>query len=499
VRRAAWALAAVLAALSAGAAHADAPRERFTLGGYFRVMARPDLQGGDGRLGLWNLSGRLLNEGPYAALEAKLNILQDAPGRLEPWAAVHAKVEGGSVQGADPFNGALMQYRMTQLYVRAGNVLLDGVVWQLGTLHTYFGDLGLYDMRPSDLFFETVGLSARLNRPRFEAVVAVGDSGFFLRGASGYQAVPTVGGNFRFRALPGKLEVGVGGQLMAEPHVDGSRRAAYQTPGITYEDYARREVSLRFLEENPTLDRLFPAPEAARAESFKLVGYVGFGGFGPVRWNNLFVNFLRQHPDAPVTEGVGGRSFSIHVTKFTDERYQFNAGNELQLRVLPDRLDVNWGLLFGHHVDLDDRIRASEANRTFFSTVVRGQLYLTPTVHLLVEGSAAREESHNGNLYRLHVDSVFQSARGVSDARGLEYGDSRVRETYQLKGGVVFNPAGRGIYTRPSLRLLYGAQYSNVHAAFGSGFVESLDDANLFRGPERHWHHVVSIEAEGWF
>ncbi|MBM4378071.1 MAG: hypothetical protein FJ086_02030 [Deltaproteobacteria bacterium] len=490
---------AVLLALAALPARADAPRERFTLGGYFRVMARPDLQGGDGRLGLWNLSGRLLNEGPYAALEAKLDILQDAPGRFEPWAAVHAKVEGGSVQGTDVFNGSLTQYRMSQLYVRAGNVLLDGVVWQLGTLHTYFGDLGLYDMRPSDLFFETVGLSARVNRPRFEAVVAVGDSGFFLRGASGYQAVPTVGGNVRWRALPGRLEVGVGGQLMAEPHVAGSRRAAYQTPGISYEDYARREVALRFLEANPTLDRLFPAPNAARAESFKLVGYLGFGGFGPVRWNNLFVNFLRLHPDAPVTEQVAGRTFSIHVTNFTDERYQLNAGNELQLRVLPDVLDVNWGLLFGHHVDLDDRVRASEANRTFYSTVVRGQLYLTSTVHLLLEGSAAREESRNGNLYRLHVDSVFQSARGVSDARGLEYGDARVRETYQLKGGVVFNPAGRGIYTRPSLRLLYGAQYSNVHAAFGSGFVESLDEANLFRGPERHWHHVVSIEAEGWF
>ncbi|MEN9796765.1 MAG: hypothetical protein RL653_461 [Pseudomonadota bacterium] len=491
--------AALLLCLLPAAARADAPRDRFTLGGYFRVMARPDLQGGDGRLGLWNLSGRLLNEGPYAALEAKLDILQDAPGRSEPWAAVHAKVEGGSVQGTDVFNGSLTQYRVSQLYVRAGNVLLDGVVWQLGTLHTYFGDLGLYDLRPSDLLFETVGLSARLNRPRFEAVLALGDSGFFLRGASGYQAVPTVAGNFRFRAIPGRLELGVGGQYMVEPHVAGSRRAAYQTPGISYEDYARREVALRFLEANPTLDLLFPAPAAARADSFKLVGYVGFGGFGPVRWNNLFVNFLKRHPDAPVTEVAGGRTFTVHVTGFTDERYQVNAGNELQLRVIPDVLDVNWGVLFGHHVDLDDRVRATENNRTFVSTVVRAQGYVTPTVHLLLEGSAAREESHNGNLYRLHVDSVFQSARGVSDLRGLEYGDARVRETYQLKGGVVFNPAGRGIYNRPSLRLLYGAQYSNVHAAFGSGFVESLDDANLFRGPERHWHHVVSIEAEGWF
>ena len=38
------------------------------VGGYARVMARPDLQGGTGRLGYWNLYGRLLNEGPYLSL-----------------------------------------------------------------------------------------------------------------------------------------------------------------------------------------------------------------------------------------------------------------------------------------------------------------------------------------------------------------------------------------------------------------------------------------------
>jgi len=46
------------------------------VGGYFRVMTRPDFQGGDGRLGYWNLYGRLLNEGPFVALETQLHLLR---------------------------------------------------------------------------------------------------------------------------------------------------------------------------------------------------------------------------------------------------------------------------------------------------------------------------------------------------------------------------------------------------------------------------------------
>ena len=44
-----------------------------SVGGYMRVMTRPDFQGGDGRLGYWNLYGRLLNEGPFVALESQLS------------------------------------------------------------------------------------------------------------------------------------------------------------------------------------------------------------------------------------------------------------------------------------------------------------------------------------------------------------------------------------------------------------------------------------------
>ena len=53
---------------------------------------------------------------------------------------------------------------------------------------------------------------------------------------------------------------------------------------------------------------------------------------------------------------------------------------------------------------------------------------------------------------------------------------------------------------RPSLRVLYGVQYSNMHDAFGNSFVQTLDQFNQFHETgDRHWHHVVGLEAEAWF
>jgi hypothetical protein len=127
------------------------------------------------------------------------------------------------------------------------------------------------------------------------------------------------------------------------------------------------------------------------------------------------------------------------------------------------------------------------------------QLYATRTLHLLAESSVAREHSEQGNLYREHFDSVFKNNGGIPDDRGFEYGDSDTRDTWQMKAGVVLNPSGPGIFTRPSLRLLYGLQYSSQQAAYGNAFVDSLDQYNVFAGTESHWHSVVAIEAEAWF
>ena len=148
--------------------------------GYFRVSTRPDFQGGDGKLGYWNLYGRLLNEGPYATLELRLNLLEQEATSSEVWTSVHAKIEGGSIGNADAGNGSLANLRLSEVYVEAGNVLIPGVTWRIGTLDTYFGTLGLYDMWPARLFYETVGLSARLKHKSMELLLEIKNSNFHI-------------------------------------------------------------------------------------------------------------------------------------------------------------------------------------------------------------------------------------------------------------------------------------------------------------------------------
>jgi hypothetical protein len=490
--------AVALALLMTRPARAEVSADRFHGAGYLRIMTRPDFQGGDGRLGFWNLYGRLLNEGPWAALALKLDLLERDPVGGTPWANVQARIEGGSVSGADARMGSLEAYRMMQLYAQAGNILIDGVTWQIGSLDYYLGDLGLYDVRLAEVFFDTIGLSARYDTRALELLVGVGDAGFSIRGAR-YSTVFTAGGLARVRLLD-KLELGAGGQVYYEPEVEGNRFAPHQTPDIPFEDYLRGEAAMRWVMDHPGMENMFPRPQPTSSESWKLIGYLGFGGIGPLRWNNLFANFLLRHPDGFVTETFEGRDYFIYVEGFTDERYQVNVGNEMQLVLWPGRLDAVWGILYGKHWNHDNSIAATDDDRTYASTVLRLQAYATERVHLLMETSIASEKSEEGNLYREHADSVFRSSGGLQDPRGLEFGDAAERRTWQGKIGWVLNPLGTGIYTRPSLRVLYGVQWSSQQAAFGNSFVTSLDESNIFGQPrELHWHHVVALEAEAWF
>jgi hypothetical protein len=505
--------------LPCGAGRAETQADRFGAGGYFRIMTRPDLQGGDSRLGYWNLYGRLLNEGPWGALELKLDVLQSTPGSNDVWASLHTKIEGGSFANSDANQGWLGQFRVSQMYVRAGNILFPHVTWQLGTLDSYFGDLGLYDMKPAQIFFDTVGLSGRYDDGPIEILLGLGDAGYFLRGTKGqvgrslvdvpggqipYSTILSGGGYLRVR-LGEHLEMGGGGQGYYEPEVRGNRFAPHDTPNVAYEDFVRGEVVQHYLDNNPGMEEMFGRNDATRpvarsSTSVKLVGYLGFGKLGPVRWSSLFANWLKRHPDNFVAEHYQGRDYTIYVADLTDERLQINVGNEMQLTLIPERLDAVWAMIYGRFVDADNTIKPGDDNREFYSTVLRFQVYLTPTIHLLLENAFARERSLNGKLWRQHYDSLFTNDGAIADARGLQYGDTAQRITWQGKGGVVFNPLGTGIYTRPSLRLLYGTQYSNVHNAFGNNFADSLDQYNQFpERRDRHWHSVVAIEAEAWF
>lgn len=484
----------MIALLWMAAAHAG----NVDIGGYFRVMARPDLQGGNGRLGYWNLYGRLLNEGPYGMVDLRYDVLAPEPGSDAPWTSVHARVEGGSIANADPGNGSLSLFRLSQVYVKSGNVLLNDVTWQLGTLEYFFGDLGLYDIRPATLFFQTVGLSALYQTDPFELLIGLGDSGYAVHGLR-YEAIPTVGGAARIS--PGKhVELGLGGELKWEQGVAGSLNAPYQTPGVAYEDWVRGEVVESYLQEfGDDLIDYFPAAEARTSRSYAVIGQLGFGGLGPLRWNNLFVRWERLHPERSTFEDGPDEPIEIWVHDFTDQRTQFIVGDEAQLTLVPRRLDTAIAGLYGNQWDLDNQLTPSDFDRTYLSGVWRLQAYATDTVHFLVETSLAREWSRNGNRYREHADSLFANTDGQSDSRGLEWGDRDVRNTWQGKGGIVLNPLGPGIFARPSLRVLYGVQYSNQNNAFGNAFVDTIDQYDDFGNVEQHWHHLLALEAEVWF
>lgn len=481
-------------------ASAQAPDSRFSAGGYYRISARPDFQGGNGRLGFWNLSGRLMNEGTWAALEMKLDLLQAPPGTTDIWASLHARIEGGTVGTADPLNGFLSSFRLSQVYARAGNILAPNIIWQLGTQQFFFGDLGLYDFRPAQVLEDTIGLSARYLSEHVDVLLAVGDSGFSQRGAQ-YVPILTAGGAVRVH-VNDHFEFGGGGQIGLEPFIAGNRFSSYVTPNVRQEDFVRREVLRRYLEENPGMFDQFQRPQQAGQlnTSWRAVGYLGFGGFGPLRWNNFFARYQRLHPQNFYADAWNGQSVNVYTADLTRDRYALQLGDEMQLNLIPKRLDLVIAGLFGTDRDFADTLSASEANRLYASTVARFQLYLTPVVHLLLEGSLAHERSLQGNLFRSSYDSIFRSSQGVPDTRGLEFGDQAERNTLQLKTGVVLNPTGPGIYTRPSIRLLYGFQHSTMHAAFGNAFAERLDQFNVFSPSATiRWHHLFSLESEGWF
>jgi hypothetical protein len=481
--------------LIAGASAMDA-------GGYLRVMTRPDFEGGDGRLGYWNLYGRLLNEGPYAALELRQEVLERQPGYAEPWSDLHVKIEGGTIQGADSGGGSLAYLRLSQAYVQAGNAPFAGVTWRAGTLESNFGDLGLYDMRPAQILIDTVGLGARWtpggSRPWPLALdLGIGDAGYSIRGEN-YDTVFSGGAAARL-SIGRHLQLGLGAQLRSEPNVASNRYAPHATPGVSYEDYVRGDVVAAWVAENPGQEADFPGPRGREATSWIGVAYLGFGGWRVLRWNNTFANVQRLHPQGFTTETYDGEAYTIYLADLTDERRQFNIGNEMQLALVPDRLDVAWGLLFGDDTDGDNDIVPSDADRRFWSSVVRAQTFLTPTLHLLVETSLAKEFSRNGNAYRQHYDSIFTGTDGVTDSEGLEYGDSDTRDTWQGKAGFVINPLGPGMYVRPSIRVLYGVQWSSQNNAFGNSFAETQDEYADFQPVERHWHNVVALETEAWF
>jgi hypothetical protein len=247
-----------------GIARADASDDRLTAGGYFRLQAFTDFQGGNGQLGLSPLGcgvggpciyGRLMNEGPDLILEMRYLMIGSDKTSDTPWAALVLRAEGESFLGTDSGNGNLSNYAITRFAVDAGNLLLQNVTWRIGVLWYEPNNLGLYDMFLDDLFYGVMGASAFYKTPKLDLLVGIGDEGWQLLG-SHYNTIYTGGGWVRWHQGP-HFELGGGGQFGYEPAEQGNQNAPLQTPGVTYLEYYQQTAVSSFYQANPVPGTLF--------------------------------------------------------------------------------------------------------------------------------------------------------------------------------------------------------------------------------------------------
>jgi hypothetical protein len=486
-------LLACLTLLCAQPAAAFVDHSSTSLGGYARLLARPDLAGGQGQLGFWNLYGRLLNEGPWISLDPRLAVLRKSSGA---WSDLHLKFEGPGPLGADGSRGSLAAMRLTQAYLRAGTSQGSKHTVRVGSLSTWYGDLGLYDMRPARLFDGALGVAVEGRRANWSYLLGLGDAGYGLKGDA-YNAVLNAGASLHYRNR--HVVAGVGGEVRFEPSVAGKSTAPHATPGVAIEDLLRGEVVERFLEGRPGQEDFFPKPETRDARSYAIVAELGFKAGRVIKWWQNFARFERLHPQSPVQETHNGREFTIYLHDLSDERFQATLGSEIQLQLIPKRLDLWIGAIGLWSSDEDNTVAPSDESMQMLSGVARAQWYLDRQWHLLIEGSIASEHSVHGNRWRATPRSIESNTGGQSDLRGLEYGDLDTRKTRQFKGGLLFSPKGRGLFARPVIRLLYGLQHSNQNNAFGNQFEQRESNENTFAPVERRLHHLVALEAETWF
>lgn len=424
-------------------AHAHAATE---LHGYFRLMARPDLVGGDGRLGTSAFYGRLLNEGPWSLLDVRQPLVVGGEGA--PWGDLRFRIEGGGVAGGEPLNGALLGFRLSQLHIHAGGLGAADVEWRVGTLETTFGDLWLYDARPTQLLVDVLGASAAWTHGATELVIGAGDAGFSLRGPR-YHTVASGGAAARID-VGEHGNLGLGAQVWFEPG-SADPDALRDTPGLDaaawYGDlaaWARAHPDAR-------------AGQPVAGYAWKVAAHLGVEDLGALRAARLQVVGQRRLPDAPAAAAVDGEEVLLGAASATDARYELLVGAEAELAF--GAAEVAWAALLDHRADLDDRTGRGPGGRSGISTVIRGQFPLARAVGLLVESSVARE-----------------TAPGAATKR-----------TWQGKAGLVLVPAGPGLASRPALRLLYGAQHATVPDSWPGTPTGS------------RWHQLVSAEAEAWF
>lgn len=481
--------------------------DRFFYDLYFRISARSDMGHGSKTLGWWPLYGRLMNETNWFTFGLGFNLM-DQEKKSDPGARLYMRVEGNSVRTGDEGAGSLGNFSFTQFYLETTNIPSKNFVVQAGTLWYNMGYIGIYDFYVAQSLWETVGVRLGMRHDNMEWFIGLGDSGYSALKErqktypdAGYNSIPTLAGIFKVK-LGKNFWVGSSAMMRYEMSEEGNPNSPHKTD-VDYRDVLRGDVLKKYIDNNPTDPNAdsFPGATSLSDLSWRLTFWMGFNAKSlGLQWNDLSISFENSPAELARRFTYNGITKDVYVSGFSDERYDLTIADESQWVLVKDKLDLILAGAFGYAMDNDNKYLPDDRNRMILSLVMRPQYYITEHFHFLTELSMAVEKSLKGNRYREHYDSIQANTGGVPDPDGLEWGDTDTKYTFQFKTGLVFNPAGRGIYKRPAIRLLFGVQYSNVHAAFSNSYNESLNRQNTFNKREDiHWHYMISLEVEHWF
>ena len=257
------------------------------------------------------------------------------------------------------------------------------------------------------------------------------------------------------------VELGGGGQVAVEPFIAGNRNSSYVTPDVNYEDFARKEVLRRFVERTQLGVEQFPrpVPSAQTNVSWRAVGYLGFGKLGPLKWNNFFARYQRLHPQNSYTDAGKASGAGLHRRPHPRSlRAAAGQRDGDRAHPRPPRRGVVDALRAGPRSREHDRRQRGEPPLHVHGAPAAA-LLLPHRALAAGERDVARSARSTATSSAPPSTRSSRTPRARPTRRGLEFGDSNVRNTWQLKTGIVLNPTGFGIYARPSIRLLYGFQH----------------------------------------
>ena len=228
-------------------------------------------------------------------------------------------------------------------------------------------------------------------------------------------------------------------------------------------------------------------------QSYALIGELGFKLGSAIKWWQTFARIERLHPESRQQETHEGRTYTLYLHDLTDERDRTTLGPELQLAVVPKRLDLWLGAIGMWTSDADNTVAPSDYDMTGqppsssgHNTTSTASGTCSPRARFRQRTQCPRER------YRATPRSIEANTGGQSDLRGLSMGTSPRARPSKSKPGYCSHPKAQACSPAPSSGF-FTAQISNQNNALGNQFEQRESNENTFAPVERHLHHLVAL------